>query len=124
MKINHMQQLRDKVTNISAPVMEKDRVLHTKDHSVMEKTMAMLLDLEKEIDQQTYQLETRKTEALHLFEQMNAEDGRILACYFLEGKSTTDVGKTLFLSRRHVQRRLKEALHEFQLILSKLPDVE
>lgn len=118
MKIEQMQQLRDRVNSISAPPLEKDRVMHTKDPLGMQKTMAVILDLEKEIDQQTSELMDRKVEAFALLDQLRAENAHILSCYYLKGQSTKDLSRTLFLSRRQVQRRLKEALCEFQLVLS------
>ena len=119
MKINQMHQLQDRVDSISAPPLDKDRVMRTKDPSVMEKTMDLIIDLQREIDQQTCQLMGRKIKALCLLDQMQAENARILSCYYLEGKSTKELGKTLFLSRQQIQRRLKEAMIEFQLILSR-----
>jgi DNA-directed RNA polymerase specialized sigma24 family protein len=88
----------------------------------MQKTLAMIFDLEKEIDQQTCELIGKKQETLCLLDQMHAESAQLLSCYYLEGQSTKDLGKTMFLSRRQVQRRLKEALREFQLILSRQSD--
>ena len=118
MKISQMRQLRDRVTDISAPQLEKDHVSHTKDPAGMEKTMAMLIDIQEEIDQQTCELVARKTEALCLLDRLKAEDARILSAYYLKGESTKEQSKLMFLSRRQVQRKLKKALQEFQMVLS------
>lgn len=122
MKIDQVRHLRDRVNSISAPPLDKDHVTHTKDPSVMQKTLAMIFDLEKEIDQQTFELMGKKQKTLCMLDQMHAESAQLLSCYYLEGQSTKDLGKTMFLSRRQVQRRLKEALREFQLILSRQSD--
>ncbi len=122
MKIDQVHRLRDRVDSISAPPLDKDHVTHTKDLSAMQKTLAMIFDLEREIDQQTCELIGKKQEALCIFDQMHAESAQILSCYYLKGQSTKDLGKTMFLSRRQVQRRLKEALREFQAVLcQKMP---
>ena len=53
LKIARVKALRDKLTSLSVP-MDKEQVSHTKNVSIMADTIAMIADIEKEIDQQSW----------------------------------------------------------------------
>ena len=116
-KTRQAQHLRDTMSNITAP-MDKEQVSHTKNVSALQDTMAMVLDIENEIKELRSIVSKRQKEVLTLLDQMNAENANILSCRFIEGKSLKELGKIVFLSRRQTERRLNDALDEFQNLLN------
>ena len=52
LKIKQIQSLQDRLCCISIP-MDKEQVSHTKSVEIMAETIAMIVDMQKEIDQQT-----------------------------------------------------------------------
>lgn len=116
-KVRQVQHLRDTVNNFSAP-MDKEQVSHTKNVSAMADTIAMIIDIEEEIEELRVKLSTRQKEIISLLNRMKPENASILSGRYIEGKSTKELGSMLFLSRRQIERRLKDAQIEFQLILN------
>ena len=49
---------------------------------------------------------------------MPAEDAKILLDHFLDGKTILTIGKELFITKRQAQRRVNEAVIEFQDLLN------
>ena len=118
-KTRQAQHLRDTMSNITAP-MDKEQVSHTKNVSAMQDTMAMVLDIEEEISELRNQLTKRRREILIILDQMKPEYASVLSGKFVERRSTKEIGNMLFLSKRQIERRLKDALDAFQLILNDL----
>ena len=116
MKTKRMQELHDRLTSITAPL-DQERVSHTTNVDVMGNTVALIEDMRKEIDQQMHELFLAKAQANRLFDQLHPENARILTSYYLEHQTTLDIARMMFITRRHAQRRLKEALAELQSIL-------
>ena len=121
-KTRQAQHLRDTMSNITAP-MDKEQVSHTKNVSALQDTMAMVLDIENEIKELRSIVAKRQKEVLTLLDRMNAENANVISCRFIEGKSLKELGKILFLSRRQTERRMNDALDEFQNLLNQtLPE--
>ena len=118
-KTRQAQHLRDTMSSITAP-MDKEQVSHTKNVSAMQDTMAMVLDIEEEISELRNQLTKRRREILIILDQMKPEYACVLSGKFVERRSTKEIGNMLFLSKRQIERRLKDALDAFQLILNDL----
>ena len=118
-KTRQAQHLRDTMSSITAP-MDKEQVSHTKNVSAMQDTMAMVLDIEEEISELRNQLTKRRREILIILDQMKPEYASGLSGKFVERRSTKEIGNMLFLSKRQIERRLKDALDAFQLILNDL----
>ena len=76
-----------------------------------------LIDLEKEVDQQTSEYLKAKREALRLLERIKPESATILVERYFEGKTFIEIGKIIFVTERQAQRRCKEAIREFQRVL-------
>ena len=67
LKIQQEQRLREQLANISAPV-NQEHIAHTKNVGIMADTVAAIIDIENEIDQQTSELFKKKKEAYHLLD--------------------------------------------------------
>lgn len=116
-KTRQVQHLRDTMNNVTAP-MDKEQVSHTKNVSAMADTIAMIIDIEEEIEELRIKLSTRQKEIISLLNRMKPENASILSGRYIEGKTTKELGNMLFLSRRQIERRLKDAQVEFQLVLN------
>lgn len=116
-KIKRMQELRDRLVSISVPL-DKENVSHTKNQSVMADTIALIIDMQKEIDQQTSQLIKAEQETYRLFDRIHPESASILMEHFIRGKKTIDMGKSLCLSQRQIRRKLCEAIAELQKVFN------
>ena len=95
---------------------------HTKKVGAMGDTVAMIIDMEAEIKLLRGVVDARRKEILWLLDQLNPEDASILSYVYVERVSTKDLCRELFLSRRQVQRRLKDALKAFQAVLNQRQD--
>ncbi len=115
-KIQQVQRLRDSLRSITA-ALEQETVSHTKSVSAMADTIAMMIDIEKEVDQQTSEYLKAKREALRLLERIKPESATILVERYFEGKTFIEIGKIIFVTERQAQRRCKEAIREFQRVL-------
>ena len=83
----------------------------------MADTIAMMIDIEKEVDQQTSEYLKAKREALRLLERIKPESATILVERYFEGKTFIEIGKIIFVTERQAQRRCKAATREFQRVL-------
>lgn len=115
-KIQQVQRLRDSLQSITASL-DQEFVSHTKSVGAMADTIAMMIDIEKEVDQQTSEYLKAKREALRLLERIKPESATILVERYFEGKTFIEIGKIIFVTERQAQRRCKEAIREFQRVL-------
>ena len=84
----------------------------------MADTMATIVDMQKEIDQQTSEMVKRKHEAYLLLDQIKPENAAILIDYYFEKKTITAIGCAIHLEKRQTYRRINEAIAELQTILN------
>ena len=115
-KIQQVQRLRDSLRSITV-ALDQELVSHTKNVDAMADTIAMMIDIEKEVDQQTSEYLKAKREALRLLERIKPESATILVERYFEGKTFIEIGKIIFVTERQAQRRCKEAIREFQRVL-------
>ena len=120
LKIKQVQALRERLSCVSAP-MDKEQVSHTTNVSIMADTVAMIVDLQKEIDQQSSALVASKKEAFALLDQIHSENASILINRFFVGMSIEEICKENHISIRNAYRRQQDALTEFQAVLNRLP---
>ena len=116
MKTQRLHSLRERLTSITVAT-DKEVVSHTKNVDVMGETIATIADLETDIDCQMKAMIKAKAEAEKLLDQIDPTSSKVLTERFIEGKTLNEVGKSVFLTQRHVQRKIKEALAEFQALL-------
>lgn len=122
LKINQVQKLQESLTMLSAP-MDKEQVSHSRNVSVMAETVAQIVDMEKEIDQQTAELFNRKRKVFLLLDQISSDSASLLTEHYLNAIPLSEISKARFVSIRHIQRKLNRALDEFQPILDQAKDV-
>lgn len=65
--MRQIQKLRDRLLSTSAP-MDKEQVSHTTNVSVMADTIAMIVDMQKEVEAQTVEYLKQKWEAMKLLD--------------------------------------------------------
>lgn len=116
MKIRQVKSLRESLTDTALPI-DKEQVSHTRNNGTIANTIAMIVDIEMEIEHQTIELLRTKMEAYALLDQNHPTSAMILIGYYLEGKGTDEIGKELCLLRRQAQRRLGFAIEGFKLVL-------
>ena len=116
MKVLRMNSLRERLTSLHVPI-DQEHVTHSKNVDIMGDTIALIRDMEQEIDQQTHELYLLKKKAYHLLDQIQPESARILSVCYLECMSTSDLAKMLFVTQRQAQRKVKAALAELQSVL-------
>ena len=117
LKIQQVQKLNDRLLSLTAP-MDKEQVSHTKNVGIMAETIATIVDKKNEVDRENSELTKKKCELIEFMCQMPAEDAKILLDHFLAGKTILAIGKELFISKRQAQRRVNEAVIEFQNLLN------
>lgn len=117
LKSQQMQKLRERLLSLSAP-MDKEQVSHTPNVGIMAETIATIVDKQNEVDRENNELTKKKCELIEFMCQMPAEDAKILLDHFLDGKTILAIGKELFISKRQAQRRVNEAVIEFQNLLN------
>jgi len=117
MKKQQLQTLKDRLLCIT-PAMEQELVSHTRNVGAMGDSIALILDMEKEIDHETKEFMLVKLKALSLMNLIAPEHSAILIERFLEAKTFPEIGKTLYVTERQAQRRLKKAVTEYQQVLN------
>ena len=117
LKIQQVQKLNDRLLSLTAP-MDKEQVSHTKNEGIMAETIATIVDKKNEVDRENSELTKKKCELIEFMCQMPAEDAKILLDHFLDGKTILAIGKELFITKRQAQRRVNEAVIEFQNLLN------
>ena len=117
LKIRQLESLQDRLCSISAP-MEKEQVSHTRNVDIMADTVAMIVDIQKDIDQQTSEVFRRKREAYRLLDQIDPDSASLLIAHYFNGLSVMGVGKTIHVTKRQAQRRLNTAIEKFQSVLN------
>ncbi len=116
LKTRQLQNLRDRMLCLSAP-MDKEQVSHTKNVGVMADTIALILDMEAEIDQQTSAFLQKKRDAIRMMSQIPPESAELLAARYFDRKTFEEIGRIMFITKRHAIRKHKEALARFQAVL-------
>lgn len=115
-KMQQIQKLRDRLLSTSAP-MDKEQVSHTTNVGVMADTIAMIVDMQKEVDMQSAEYLKQKWEAMNLMDQIKPESAEILIDRYFEGKTFPEIGKERFITGRQAQRKEYTAIKEFQQVL-------
>ncbi len=118
LKVKQLQVLEDRLHTTTVPI-DTERVSHTKTTDAMAETIAIVIDLQEEINMQKCQLAEAKRDAFRLLDQISPDSASILISRYFMGMTIKQIGKTLYSSRTQTYRRLQGALSEFQEILSK-----
>ena len=117
MRQRQLQTMKDRLLCIT-PAMDQELVSHTRNVGRMTDSIAMILDMEKEIDQETREFILVKKKALSLMNLIAPEHSEVLIQRFFEAKTFPEIGRILFVTERQAQRKLKEAVAEYQRVLN------
>lgn len=121
LKISQVQKLHESLTMLSAP-MDKEQVSHSRNVSIMAETVAQIVDMEREIDQQTAELFQKKRHAFALLDKIDPMEASILIEHYIDAKTLKRISEDLFITERHVCRRIHDAISHFQKVLDSEPD--
>ena len=117
MRQRQLQTMKDRLLCIT-PAIDQELVSHTRNVGRMTDSIAMILDMEKEIDQETREFILVKKKALSLMNLIAPEHSEVLIQRFFEAKTFPEIGRILFVTERQAQRKLKEAVAEYQRVLN------
>ena len=81
-------------------------------------TISIIIDMQKEIDQQTSALLQRKRDAFLLLDKIKPRSAAILMDRYFDGKTIIEISQTIHVTKRQAQRRINEAIKEFQAVLN------
>ena len=117
LKAKHIQSLQDRLLSLS-PVLDQEHVSHTKNVAVMADTIAIITDIQRDIDKQTSEIFQRKREAYQLLDQINPENAALLMDRYFNRKTILNISHSIHVTKRQTQRKLNDAIEEFQAVLN------
>ena len=117
LKAKQIQSLQDRLQSLS-PALDQEHVSHTKNVTVMADTIAIITDIQRDIDQQTSEIFQRKREAYQLLDQISPENAAILIERYFDGKTVQAICQMIHVTKRQAQRRINEAIDELQGVLN------
>ena len=117
LKIKQIQSLQNRLLSLS-PALDQEHVSHTKNVTVMADTIAIITDMQRDIDQQTSEIFQRKREAFQLLDQISPENAAILIERYFDGKTVQAICQMIHVTKRQAQRRINEAIEELQGVLN------
>ena len=119
LKEERVQQLRESLTSVSAP-MDKEQVSHTRNVSAMADSIARIIDMQHEIDQQLDHLHQLRQEAMRYFDQLDPQYSQMLTLKYYDDLTVSQIEKRLLYSRSSVFRILGEATDALQTLFEKV----
>ena len=117
LKAKQIQSLQDRLLSLS-PVLDQEHVSHTKNVAVMADTIAIITDIQRDIDQQTSEIFQQKREAYQLLDQINPENAALLMDRYFNRKTILNISHSIHVTKRQTQRKLNDAIEEFQAVLN------
>ena len=117
LKIKQVQSLQNRLLSLS-PALNQEHVSHTKNVTVMADTIAIITDIQRDIDQQTSEIFQRKREAYQLLDQISPENAALLMDRYFNRKTILNISHSIHVTKRQTQRKLNDAIEEFQAALN------
>ena len=117
LKAKQIKNLQDRLYSITAPI-DKEPGSHNRNVTVMADTTAIIIDMQKEIDQQTSAILQRKREAFLLLDLIKPENAALLMERYFNRKTILDISHSIHVTKRQTQRKLNDAIEEFQTVLN------
>ena len=122
LKRQQVQRLHESMTSLSAP-MDKEHVFHTKNVDVMADTIARIIDIEHEIDQQTERLYRMRHKASIYLDMLKPSGTRVLTMRYIEGMDVEKIAAELHYAKSSVFRLIRNAIAELQSKVDELGDI-
>ena len=116
LKRKQVSNLRERLSSISVP-MDKEVVSHTPNVGVMADIVAMIVDMETEINKQSAEMILREGRAYELLNMLEPDYSSLLIEHYIKGKRMTEISKEHHLELRWAKQKVSNALAEFQKIL-------
>lgn len=113
-KLKQIQGLRERLQSLSCSP-DQELVSHSRNVTTMAETISMIIDMQNEIDQQTSEILQRKREAYQILDQISPDSASIIEDYYFKRKTARQIGQSLHITTRQTQRRVHNAVEEFQL---------
>ena len=86
LKIKQIQSLQNRLLSLS-PTLDQEHISHTNNVAAMADTIAIIIDIQRDIDQQTSDVFQRKRKVYQLLDQISPENVAILITRYLDGKT-------------------------------------
>lgn len=120
-KINQerVQRLHESLTSLSAP-MDKEQVSHTKNVDVMGQTIARIIDLEHEIDEETKGFYETRNQAEIYINMITPFYGRLLIARYIKGMEMEAISKEYKLAVSTTFRYFNSGVNELQEVFDQL----
>lgn len=115
-KQEQVQRLHESLTALSVPT-DKEQVSHTKNVTVLADTVAQIVDMEKEIDQQLELLYQKQRQARAFFSQLKPKYEKILIERYINRKQIEELMDELCFSRTDAFRQIAAAINALQQFL-------
>ena len=121
LKKRQVKDLQDRLTSLSVPP-DKEVVAHTPNVSIMADTVALIVDMQAEIERQSAESILMEGQAYILLNMLNPEYSSLLIEHYIKGKRITEISKELHLEPRWTKKKIASALTEFQILLDQQKD--
>lgn len=115
-KTAQIRRLHERLTSLSVPT-DKEHVDHTPNYDVMGETIALIVQLEKEIDIQTKQLVAMQNRADVYFDLLTPDSNSVLTERYKNGRTIEEIAAMRGISGRTVYRQHKDAIMELDELL-------
>lgn len=112
-KQEQVRHLHESLTTLSAP-MDKEQVSHTKNVTVLADTVAQIIDMEKEIDQQLELLFQKQRQARADLRHLKPRSEQILLERFINRKQIEELMTQFNISRAVVFKYISIGIEELQ----------
>ena len=80
----------------------------------MADTIAIITDIQRDIDQQTSEIFQRKREAFQLLDQISPENAAVLIERYFDGKTVQAICQMIHVTQRQAQRNCRSAAPDNQ----------
>lgn len=111
-----VEKLRESLTALGIRY-DKENVSHTKNVSVMSNTIAEIIDMERDLDLQTAEYCEMNKQIIGLMAHISPDKASLLTEHYIEKKSYAELSTSIYVTERHVRRRVQIALKDFQAVL-------
>ena len=108
-----LEKLHDRLTSLSVPT-DKEQVSHTRNLDIMGETIALIIQLEKQLDMETKELVAMQIRAEVYFDLLLPENSLILRERYSYGTPIEEMAKNRGLSDRQVYRLIHKAADELE----------
>lgn len=115
-KVQQIESLRESLTRLTVP-MDQEKVAHTTNVSAMVDTLAKVMDMERELQEQINAMLGIRQCAMSLFAQLPPEEELLLTERCLQGKSVREIMFLHNISKRQFYRLYHDAVDHVQALM-------